>query len=168
MTAFNDLGWVDLTLLALLGVSVLIGLARGLVFELMALVGLVVAYIAAQAYSPRLAATVPIGAPGSALQLGAAFVVTFVGVLVAWSLLARLIRLGLHATPLTLIDRLLGAGFGLLRGAVLLLVVATAVAFTPALRSQPWRDSYAATWLNLALLGLKPHLPVEVARHLPV
>ena len=97
-----------------------------------------------------------------------AFVVAFIGVLVAWSLLARLIRMGLHATPLTLIDRLLGAGFGLLRGAVLLLVVATAVAFTPALRSQPWHDSHAAGWLNLALLVLKPHLPTEVARHLPV
>jgi membrane protein required for colicin V production len=168
MNDFNDLGWVDLTLLALLVVSVLIGLARGLLFELMSLVGWVVAYVAAQAYSPRLSAYLPIGAPGSALQLGAAFVLVFVGVLVAWALLARLIRLGLHATPLTLIDRLLGAGFGLLRGTVLLLAVATAVAFTPALRSPPWRDSYAAAWLNLALLGLKPHLPVEVARHLPV
>ncbi len=168
MNTLNDLGWVDLTLLALLGVSVLIGLARGLVFELMSLVGWVVAYIAAQAYSPRLAVHLPIGSPGSALQLGVAFVLAFVGVLVVWALLARLIRMGLHATPLTLIDRLLGAGFGLLRGAVLLLAVATAVAFTPALRSQPWRDSHAAGWLNLALLGLKPHLPVEVARHLPV
>ena len=168
MNALNGLGWVDLTLLALLGVSVLIGLARGLVFELMSLVGWVVAYVVAQAYSPWLAAHLPIGAPGSALQLGVAFVVAFVGVLVAWSLLARLIRMGLHATPLTLIDRLLGAGFGLLRGAVLLLVVATAVAFTPALRSQPWRDSHAAGWLNLALLVIKPHLPTEVARHLPV
>ena len=51
MNALNGLGWVDLTLLALLGVSVLIGLARGLVFELMSLVGWVVAYVVAQAYS---------------------------------------------------------------------------------------------------------------------
>jgi membrane protein required for colicin V production len=165
---FDNLGWVDLTLLALLGLSVLIGLVRGLVFELMALVGWVVAYVSAQAFSPQALPYVPIGAPGSALQLGVAFVATFIVVLVAWSLLARLVRLGLHATPLTLIDRVMGAGFGLLRGGVLLLVLATAVAFTPAVRSQPWQHSHAAVWLSLALQSLKPVLPYEVARHLPV
>ena len=168
MTAFDKLGWVDLTLLALLGLSVLIGLARGLVFELMALVGWMVAYVAAQAISPRVLPYVTVGAPGSALQLGVAFVATFIAVLVAWSLLARLVRLGVHATPLTLIDRVMGAGFGLLRGGVLLLVLATAVAFTPAVRSQPWQDSHAAAWLSLALQSIKPVLPYEVARHLPV
>jgi membrane protein required for colicin V production len=163
-----NLGWVDLTLLALLGLSVLIGMARGLVFELMSLIGWVVAYVAAQVWSPRLLAYMPIGAAGSSLQQGAAFVVSFIGVLIAWSLLARLVRLGLHATPLTLIDRMLGAGFGFLRGGVLLLVLATAVAFTPAVRSQPWQDSHAAAWLGQALQGIKPVLPDEVARHLPV
>ena len=163
----STLGWVDGSLLAVLAVSVIIGLWRGLVFELMSLVGWVVAYVAAQVWSPQLLAYVPIGVPGSALQLGLAFVGSFVGVLIAWSLLARLVRLGLHATPLTLIDRMMGAGFGLLRGGVLLLVLATAVAFTPAVRSQPWQDSHAAAWLSLALQGIKPVLPDEVARHLP-
>ena len=168
MSTLNNLGWVDLTLLGLLALSVLIGLARGLVFELMSLVGWGVAYATAQLYSPQLAAYLPVGAPGSALQLGAAFVVAFIALLVAWSLLARLVRMGLHATPLTLIDRLLGAGFGLLRGAVLLLAVATVVAFTPAQRSPAWQDSQAAAGLGLALAGLKPFLPAEVVRHLPV
>ncbi len=167
MSAAANLGWVDWALLGLLGLSVLIGLARGLVFELMSLVGWVVAYVAAQVVSPRLLAHVPVGVPGSALQAGVAFVAAFVAVLITWSLLARLVRLGLHATPLTLIDRMLGAGFGLLRGGMLLLALATAVAFTPAARSQPWQDSHAAVWLSLALQGIKPMLPYEVARHLP-
>ena len=168
MSALNELGWVDLTLLGLLALSVLAGLARGLVFELMSLIGWLVAYSVAQLYSPRLAVYSPIGAPGSALQQGLAFVLTFLAVLVAWSLLARGVRMGLHATPLTLIDRLLGAGFGLLRGAVLLLVVATAVAYTPAQRSTAWQDSHAAAGLSQVLAGLKPFLPAEVVRHLPV
>ena len=167
MNNLAAVGWVDWALAAVLALSVVVGLWRGLVFELMSLVGWLVAYAAAQIFSPQVAAWVPIGAPGSALHQGAAFAATFVGVLIAWSLLARLARLLIHATPLTVVDRTLGAGFGLLRGAVLLLVVATLVAFTPAARSQPWQDSRGAAWLGVALQGLKPVLPAEVARHLP-
>ena len=163
------LGWVDWTLLAVLALSVVVGLWRGLVFELMALVGWVVAYVAAQLYSPLVAAQLPsglLGLPGSALNLGAGFALTFFGVLIAWTLLARLVRLLVHATPLTLVDRTLGAAFGLVRGGVLLLALATLVAFTPAARSQPWQDSQGAAWLRVALQGIKPVLPVEVARYL--
>ena len=166
-TALPTFGWVDWTLLAVLALSVVVGLWRGLVFELMSLVGWVVAYVAAQLYSAQVAPHLPIGLPGSALNLGAGFALTFVGVLIAWTLLARLVRLLLHATPLTLIDRTLGAAFGLVRGGVLLLALATLVAFTPAARSQPWQDSQGAAWLRVALQGIKPVLPVEVARHLP-
>ncbi len=161
------LGWVDWTLLALLLLSVLVGLWRGLVFELMSLVGWLVAYVAAQLFSGDVAARLPVGTPGSALNLGAGFALAFIGMLLVWTVLARLLRLIVHATPLTLVDRTLGAAFGLARGGVLLLVLATLVAFTPAARSQPWQDSQGAVWLRLALQGIKPVLPVEVSRHLP-
>ena len=168
MTDLPKLGWVDWTMLSVLGLSVLVGLARGLVFELMSLVGWAVAYFAAQLFSPQLAAHVPIGAPGSALQQGAAFAATFLAVLLVWSLLARLLRLLVRATPLTVIDRLLGAIFGGLRGLLLLLAVATVVAYTPALRSPAWQASIGAAWLGQVISVLKPMLPTEVARHLPV
>ena len=162
-----NLAWVDWVLFGVLALSVVVGLWRGLVFELMSLVGWVVAYIAAQAFSPQVGAWIPVGTPGSALHQAAAFAVTFMGVLVAWALLAKLVRMALHATPLTVLDRLLGAGFGLLRGVVVLLAVTTLVAFTPAARSMAWVDSQGASWLNTLLQGLKPALPDEVARHLP-
>ena len=61
----------------------------------------------------------------------------------------------------------MGAGFGLLRGVVLLLAVATVVALTPAGKSPGWRDSHGAMWLNTAMHGLKPVLPSQVAKLLP-
>jgi membrane protein required for colicin V production len=161
------LGWVDWTLLAVLGVSVLVGLWRGFVFEVMSLLGWVVAWIAAQWFAVDLARHLPIGAPGSALQLAVAFVLCFAGALIVWSLIARLVRLMLHATPLSAFDRVLGAVFGLLRGGVLLLVVATVVLLTPWAKSSGWRTSHGAMWLNSALHGLKPVLPDTVARRLP-
>lgn len=161
------LGWVDATLLGVLLLSMVVGLVRGFVFECLSLAGWLVAWFGAQWASPQLAPYLPVGAPGSGLNLGAAFIVAFIAALVVWSLLARLIRMLIHATPLSLPDRLLGAAFGLLRGAVLLLAVASAVLLTPAAQSQGWRASHGARWLGLTLQALKPLLPEPAARLLP-
>ena len=45
------LGWVDWALLAVLALSIAVGLWRGLVFEVLSLVGWVGAYIAAQLFT---------------------------------------------------------------------------------------------------------------------
>jgi len=161
------IGWVDGVLGGVMLLSLLVGLWRGLVFELMALVGWVVAYVLAQVWTPEMSTYVRVGEPGSALHHGVAFIVCFVGVLIVWSLLARLVRMLVRATPLTGVDRVFGGLFGLLRGLVLLLLAATLVAFTPVARSKPWTESHGAAWLNTALAGLKPMLPPEVAQHLP-
>jgi membrane protein required for colicin V production len=166
MATMNNIGWVDWAQLAVLLVSVIVGLVRGLVFEVLSLLGWVAAYVAAQMMSPDVAPHLPVGAPGSALNHGAAFAVVFVLALVAWMLMARLVRLLVHATPLTLIDRTLGGVFGLVRAMVLLLAVATVVSFTPAVRAGPWQASHGAAWLGVLLSGLKPVLPPALARHL--
>jgi len=161
------MGWVDIALLSVLALSVVIGLWRGFVFEVLSLLGWVAAYFAAQWFGPEVAPHLPVGSPGSALNLGAAFAVTFIAVLIAWSIAARLVRLMIKATPLSLPDRVLGAGFGALRGAVLLLALATVVAMTPAVRSSAWQTSQGAGWLHAMLNELKPVLPTAVAQHLP-
>jgi membrane protein required for colicin V production len=161
------LSWVDWVLLAVLLVSVIVGLWRGLVFEVLSLIGWVVAFIAAQAFAPSVAGVLPIGAPGSALNHGVAFLATFVLALVLWALGSRLIRLLIHATPLQPVDRVLGGVFGLARGAVLLLAVATVVMLSPAQRSAAWQQSRGAAWLATALQGLKPVLPEAIGQRLP-
>ena len=162
-----SLSWVDWTLLAVLAVSVVIGLVRGFVFECLALAGWVVAWFAAQWAAPVLASQLPIGVPGSGLNLGAAFALAFLAAIVVWTLLARLIRMLIHATPLSIPDRLLGAGFGVLRGGVLLLALASVVTLTPAAQSTPWRSSHGARWLAQTLQVLKPLLPAPAAKLLP-
>jgi membrane protein required for colicin V production len=165
--SWGMLGWVDWALLAVLALSVAVGLWRGLVFEVLSLLGWVVAYIAAQVFAPALAPMLPIGSAGGALNQAAAFAATFIAALLAWALAARLLRLVIHATPLQLVDRVLGGGFGLLRGAVLLLAVATVVLLTPAQRAPAWQHSQGAAWLTTLLTGLKPVLPEAIAQHLP-
>jgi membrane protein required for colicin V production len=162
-----QLGWIDWTLLAVLGVSVIVGLVRGFVFEVMSLAGWLVAWFAAQWGAPSLGPHLPIGNAGSPLNLAAAFLICFLGALLMWALLSRLVRMLVHATPLSLADRALGGGFGLVRGMMLLLAVATVVAMTPAAQAQEWQGSHGAGWLMIVLRGLKPLLPSSMADLLP-
>lgn len=166
MSQILQIGWVDAVLLAVLVISVIVGAIRGFVFELLSLVGWVAAWFAAQWFSPQVAPYIPIGASGSALNLAVAFAAVFVGALIVWAIAARLIRLVLHATPLSFVDRSLGVVFGLLRGVVLLLAVAVAVGLTPAAKSMAWQQSRGAGVLAALLDGLMPLLPPQVAGHL--
>lgn len=156
--------WLDWLLLLVLSASVVIGLVRGFVFECLALAGWIAAWVLAQFAAPSLAPHLPIGEPGSSLNFVAAFVLVFMAALIVWLLLAKLVRMAIRATPLSLLDRLLGAGFGFLRGGVLLLVLATVVTLTPAAQSQVWRSSQGARWLEQALQAVKPLLPPTASR----
>ncbi len=165
--ASSGLNGVDAVLGFVLLASVLVGLVRGLVFEVLSLAGWVAAWLGAAWVAPLLAPHLPLGEPGAALRQGAAFVIAFIACLLAWSLAARLVRLLLHATPLSLPDRLLGAAFGLLRGGVLLLALATVVGFTPLSSSQPWRESRLALVVVAGLDALRPLLPPAWSTRLP-
>jgi membrane protein required for colicin V production len=153
--------WVDLAMLAVLVLSAVVGLSRGITFELLSLAGWFAAYFAGRWLQPFVEPHLPIGEAGSALNRGAAFACAFLLVLIAWSLGARAVSALIAATPLRPLDRLLGAVFGLARGLVVLLVAATVIAFTPAARSGAWQASVGAAWLGAALHGLLPVLPAE-------
>lgn len=161
------LTWVDWMLIVLLTASVIVGLVRGFVFEVMSLMGWIVAWFGALYGTPEVAPRLPIGASGSALNLAVTFVLLFLAVLILWSLLAKLVRMIVQATPLSLIDRALGAGFGFARGALLLMALALVVTLTPAARSPEWRGSQGAGWLMAGLQGLKPLLPRVMAERIP-
>jgi membrane protein required for colicin V production len=156
------IGLIDGLMLALLVVSVGLGLWRGLLLEVATLVGWVVAYFVAQWYAGDLAPYLPVGEPGSGANRAAAFAVLFVATLIGWGLMARLVRLMLHATPLSLIDRIGGGAFGLLRGGVVLIVLATVVSFTPAAQSVLWQSSTGARWTTESVKFIKPLLPPDL------
>jgi membrane protein required for colicin V production len=153
--------WVDWVLLAILGVSALVGLWRGLVFELMSLAGWVVAYFLAHWLSPQIAPHIPVGNAGSALNSSTTFLVTFVAVLIVWALLARLVRMLVRATPLSVVDRLLGMVFGGVRGLMVALLLYTVVGWTPWSKSEVWVQSQARPWLAMAYGVVSPLLPAS-------
>jgi membrane protein required for colicin V production len=158
---------VDWAMLAVLIASVALGLWRGLLLEAAMLVGWLVAYVAAQWWAADLAPQLPVGEPGSGVRMAAAFGLVFVLAILVWGLAAKAVRMLVRATPLSLLDRVGGAAFGVLRAVVLLLAVATLVALTPASRSPLWQSSNGARWTTATVDFIKPLLPAELRQWLP-
>lgn len=151
------LDWV--LLVALVG-SVLLGLKRGFVIEAMALVGWLVAWLAARWWAVDVQPWLPAATPPGPRPVVAA-VLVFAVVLVGWAVLARLIGALVGATPLALADRLLGAGFGVLRAGVALLVFTAAVLWAGATCQPWWQASHGAAWGTDALRTVQGWLPSQ-------
>ncbi|HEY1128598.1 MAG TPA: CvpA family protein [Roseateles sp.] len=158
------LSWVDLALLALLLISIGIGLWRGLVFEVMSLAGWVVAYFAAPPLAPLVVDMLPEGKFGPAAVHLIALVLAFCFVLIVWSLATRLVKMLIHATPLSALDRLGGAGFGALRGVFIALLLVLVIGASPLAQSTTWQASRAAPVLTGVLHDVAPLLPEPIAR----
>jgi len=159
---------LDWIAVALLSVSLLFGLVRGLVFEVISLAGWVAAFFGAQWFAADVAAWLPIsGDPEASWRYALAFVLVFVAVAFGVGLLAALIRKLIAAVGLRPVDRMLGAVFGLARGAVALLAVAVVVHLLSLSESAWWREAHSAVVLDAALQGLKPALPEKLASYLP-
>ncbi|WOB10185.1 CvpA family protein [Piscinibacter gummiphilus] len=159
--------WVDLAMLGILAISVIVGLVRGFVFEVLSLVGWLVAYLVARWFAVDVAVHIPIGKPGAATNHAVGFVLLFIAALLLWAIASRLLRFLIHASPLSIPDRGLGAAFGLLRGLVLLMAAATVITVTPLAKTPAWRASRGAQWLHSAVDGLRPLLPSQLSNHLP-
>ncbi len=159
-----ELSWVDLALAALLLLSIAIGLWRGLVFEVMSLAGWVVAYFAASPLSPVIESFLPEGKFGPAVLHLVSLALAFFFVLIVWSLATRLVKTLIHATPLSVVDRLGGAGFGALRGVFIALLLVLVIGASPLAETSTWQASRAAPVLAGVLRDATPWLPEPVAR----
>lgn len=159
--------WVDLLLLAVLVLSVVIGLWRGLVFEILSLAGWAVAYFGSPYVAPFIASWLPAHRMGPSLIHVSSLLIAFLLILLVWGLAAKLLRALIHTTPLSVLDRIGGAGFGVLRGVLVCLLVVVVVSMTPAAASATWQASQAAPWLRAMLYGLRPMLPADVVKLIP-
>jgi membrane protein required for colicin V production len=163
----QTLSAVDWILLAVLGLSMLIGMWRGIVQEVLSLVGWVAAFYVSQMYAPMAAAWLPMEGSSQMLRYAAGFVVVFIAVLIGTALVSWVIKKLVSAVGLGPLDRVLGSLFGLMRGVVILLAVTVLVGMTPMRETEGWREAQGTQWLQQFLHVLKPVLPADFGKYLP-
>jgi membrane protein required for colicin V production len=158
---------LDWVFLAVLAASLLLGAWRGLVYEVLSVISWVAAFVLAQWLAPQAAALLPMGGSGEAMRYAAGFVAVFIAVVFTGGLLAWLIKKMVEAVGLRPIDRTLGAAFGLVRGAVVLLALAVVINMTPLQRGEWWTESKGAHVATGVLKEMKPVLPERFGHYLP-
>lgn len=128
----------DIVILAVLALSVLMGLWRGFVGEVLALATWVAAFWVAWILGGRVAALYAhwLDAPSAGLVAG--YLTCFLAVLVAGALVAWCARRVLGAGGLRGGDRALGGLFGLARGLLVVLLVVAALGATAVPREAGW------------------------------
>ena len=159
-----SLDWIFVVVL--LG-SMLLGAWRGLVYEILSLLGWVVAFMVARTWAQAVALWLPLDGWDMQLRYAAAFVLLIVGALFAWGVISWLSKQLIEAVGLRPVDRTLGALFGVLRGGLLLLVLALVIQYTPMNKALWWQESTLAPWLTAALSVVLPALPQDWGQYLP-
>ncbi|OHC63010.1 MAG: colicin V production protein [Rhodocyclales bacterium GWA2_65_20] len=156
----------DFAVLALIGASVLLGLWRGVASEILALAAWVAGFIAARYFGREVGGMLATWIADPALSLAAGFAAVFLAVLVVFALGRFVVSLLLRAVGLGVVDRLLGAVFGVARG-VFMALAAVLVGGMTSLPKEPWwRGAVLAPPLETAVIAAKPWLPPEVTKRI--
>ncbi|WP_295447212.1 CvpA family protein [uncultured Thiodictyon sp.] len=149
------MNWVDGVIIAIILLSAVVGLARGLLREVMSLAVWAAAAGVGYLYHKPVAAVLTAYVAQPTVRLVVAYAVLALGVLIVGAVVGALLgALVDKAAVLRWTDRLLGALFGAARGGVLVAMVVYLAALTPMADEPWWQDSPviaqckgAADWL---------------------
>lgn len=155
----------DYLVLFVLICSVVISTLRGLVKEILSLLGWIVAFVVANAYGAQLAPLLPDVIPGATARLIVAFIALFLGVRILMGLLSLAIGALVEATGLSLADRGLGGLFGLARGIVIVLAGVILCGMTELPKQAFWQQALLSPIAETGARTVKPFLPAAMAQH---
>ncbi|GGY53137.1 CvpA family protein [Pseudoduganella albidiflava] len=155
----------DYVVLFVLIASIIVSTLRGLVKEMLSLLGWIVAFVVANAYSAALAVLLPAVIPGEIVRLIVAFLALFIGVRMLMGLLSMAVSALIEAGGMSLADRGLGGLFGLGRGLVIVLAGVILCGMTSIPQQDFWREAMFSPIAETGVRTVKPFLPAAVAQH---
>ncbi len=156
----------DYVVLGIVTASLLLGVWRGMVAELIALAAWFLAFFAAVEFGSEVGEAVFAGIADSGLRALAGCAAVFIGVLVVMALV-RMAASGLiKALGLSLSDRLLGLLFGIVRGGMIAMLLVAVGGMTSAPRQRWWQEAMLVAPLETAVLAVSPWLPADLVQRI--
>ncbi len=158
MTAF------DYSVMAVVLLSALLGWWRGLVYEILSLLGWIAAVVVSRLFASSLAPYMPAALGEESARIAAAFVALFVATLIVGGIVAWLLSKLVKWVGFGWLDGLLGALFGMLRGVLVVLVLVVLAGMTRLPQEQFWRNAWSSKPLESMALAIHSWLPDSVAK----
>ena len=159
------MNWADITIICIILLSAVLSLFRGFVREVLSLVAWIVAFWAAMAFWGQVAVML---APYIAIEIPRmvlSFLAILVGVLLVFGIINFIVGRLMASTGLSGPDRLLGALFGMLRGAAIVTVLVVLAGLTPLPGDPSWAQSRMLVGFQSAAMLAIGQLPPEFGKH---
>lgn len=154
-----QLQWVDIAIVAVIGLSVLTGLFRGFVKELVALCVWILAIWLGMNYSQSLDPWLQSYVQEQSARTAIAFIIILFGTLFVGGVINAILSFILKRAGLSGTDRTLGMGFGFLRGVFIVALIMVAVKMTSLPYEKYSQESKLYARFDPVVSLLYAHLP---------
>lgn len=159
---WQDLNWLDYTILGVIGFSVLVSLVRGFIREALSLIIWVGAFWISYRCGHAFAAYFLSSIKGEGIRLALGYGLVFLAVLVAGAVISFIVSRLVYGTGMSGTDRVLGVVFGLARGIFLVSVMTLVVPLTAVSKSSWWEESQLIPQFEGLALYLRAMLPEKM------
>jgi membrane protein required for colicin V production len=157
--------WVDYAILAIIGISALISVFRGLIREVLSLVAWACALFVAQTFMHEVSGLFAAHVDLPSARLILAFGSLFVGTLLVAALVNLLVGKLITETGLTGTDRMLGVFFGIGRGVLIVAILVLVAGLTPMPQDPWWQGSVMLPRFQSLAMWMRGYLPAEAAAY---
>lgn len=154
----------DYAVLAVFLISLALGVWRGFVYEVLSLAGWPLAFVLSKLFAADVAPMMPV--EQETMRTALAYALVFIAALIAWAMLVWLVSKLVKAVGLGWLDSVLGALFGLLRGALVVLVLVWLGGLTRFPEQPFWRDAQTSRAAEDVALWSKVWLPDNIAQRI--
>lgn len=153
----------DLIISSMIGLSILIGIARGFVKESISLITWLVAIALSILYAGDLSEHMTFTKVTLVRSL-ISFLLIFVSIVLVGAIINYMVGAFIRKTPFSAPDRILGSLFGLFRGVAFVSVLVLLAGLTPLPEAPWWQSSYMVSRFQVFAIWLKDRLPDEHAK----
>tara|TARA_B100000902_G_scaffold62687_1_gene69631 strand:- start:222 stop:734 length:513 start_codon:yes stop_codon:yes gene_type:complete len=162
------LSWFDYVLIAIIGISAIIGLVRGFIKEAFSLSIWILAFWISWTFFQKIALHLEPYIDSPTVRLGLAFILILllcllVGRVISFILIKIIDRSGMSST-----DRIFGVIFGMARGTLIVSIAVIIAGLTTIPQEEWWKNSSLITYFEEAAMWLRGFLPddfVDILRY---
>jgi membrane protein required for colicin V production len=158
----------DYAVVLIILVSIVVSVIRGLVKEILSVVGWVTAFILANLYGGTVGEMLPMHGASDGLRLVAGFAIVFILAVFAMALVNVLAGMLVRKIGLAPADRGLGGLFGLARGVLIVVTLVMLGGLTQLPREPFWQNAVLRPLAEAAVETIAPLLPDELVRNLKI